>query len=302
MRRATKAAVGLALLVGSVGSVAAYLDTTTMASPAEIVRVTPGCPGLPPATTTAPSDQVAVVVPRDTAPTAVDHIDGALDPRGVFTDARRLLGGFAVISSVTLPSSGIELEIRSDGPISVDEAELDALARLPLERHATFADARVAALMRCYEERVVVERELAGTKLRVYVPSDHAACFRRGRLSRVGNEAYAATCDAAGFTLPGLPLRLKLMGVEVANLSNEATIVVSGAAVDVERAEQRLSYHLLHEFVHHYDNSLGLPPWNGPLSHYERRAYYVERSLRTDLAEGSGPPIAVRYPAPDARP
>lgn len=290
-------ALALLLFVASIASVARYMAATAVAAqPAEIVRVPPGCPGLPPPRATPSAQQVAQVIPRESAPTAVDHVDPAMNLGAMLTDARKLLGGFAVITRFTLPSSGIELEIRSDGPITVDQAEMDVIARLPLEQHATFSDARVAALLGCYRERVVVERELEGTRLRVYVPSDHAACFRLGRISRVGEGAFAATCDAAGVTLPGLPLKMKLLGMDVANLTNEATIVVSGAAVSVEQAEERLSYFLLHEMIHHYDNSLGLRPWSESLSNYERRAYYVERTFREQFRDAGGLPVAVRYP------
>ena len=289
-------AVGAIALLGL--SVAGYLGGSGWSPDTEVVRAPAGCPGLPSSTATATNEQVAAVVPAASAPTAIDHAPRAPDLRAIFDDARALLGGFDVLQVVTLASSGIEVEVRSDGPLTIDEAELDALARLPLERHATFSDARVAALLACYEERVLVERELEGTRLRLYVPSDSASCFRDGQLSSIGDGGYRATCDAAAFTLPGVPLEVRLFGREVARFRNEATIVASGAAHDPVAAETRLAYNLVHELVHHYDNALGLGPWEGQLSHYEQRAYYIERTLRGSLEEEGGPPRAIRYRAP----
>lgn len=286
---------GIVILAGVVAlAVVGYMGDVEWAA-TEVVRTPDGCPNLPPSHATPAPQTAARVVPRETAPTVIDHAVEAPDVRGVFADARAVLGGFGVIGTMVLPSSGIEIELRSDGPLSIDEAELDALARLPLERHATFSDARVAALLRCYQERVMVERELQGTKLRLYVPSDHATCFSHGRLARVGKGGFTATCDAAGVTLPGLPLRINLFGKEVARFDNDPAIIVSGAAATPETADERLASHLLHELVHHYDNHMGLGPWNGPLSHYEQRAYYVERTLRASLKDEGGLPTPVRY-------
>ena len=256
-----------------------------------------GCPPLPADDTTPRAERVDTVVPRATAPTIVDHTPRTPDVAGIFADARQVLGGFEVLERVALPSSGIIVELRSDGPLVFDAAQLDELARLPLERHRRFTDRRIAALLSCYRDRVLGDLELAGTTLRIYVPYDHTTCYQEGRLRQVGGDTYATSCDAAGFTLPGVPLRMKLMGREVARIGNQPTIVVSGAARDRAVAEVRLAYHLVHEFIHHYDNALGLPPWTGTLSQYEQRAYYIERTLRAQLTEEGGPPLAIRYPA-----
>ncbi|MDX1621075.1 MAG: hypothetical protein R3320_08805 [Nitriliruptorales bacterium] len=287
-------AAGFLILV--VLSIAGYAGPAS-SPPADVLARGPsGCPPLPRDDTTPKAHRVDEVVPRATAPTIVDHAPPVPDVAGILTDAREVLGGFEVLERLTLPSSGMVIEVRSDGPLLIDPAALDRLARLPLDRSRRFSDLRISALLDCYHERVLEDRELADSTLRIYVPSDHTTCYQEGRLTRVGGDTYATSCDAAGFTLPGVPLRVKLLGAEVARISSKPSIIVSGAARDRAVADVRLAYHLLHEFVHHYDNALGLRPWTGPLAHYEQRAYYIERTLRAQLTALGGPPLAIRYP------
>lgn len=289
-----------AALAAAVGVSAGGYAAPVAATSDGAVRTPAGCPTPPSSEMVAEEDRVSSVVPAVTAPTATDHVRAGIDLRGLLDDLRHLSGRFEPVADFVLPSTGIAVTVLSDGPIVVDAEALDRLTRLPLSQPELFRDARVGEVQRCYAQRMLVDRELAGRTLRLLVPADPATCFRAGRLVTFGNDDEARVCDSAGVTLPEVSLSPRLLGMDLADARAPATVVVA-AATDPRRGDPELVVAglLLHEFHHVVENAFGLVPWTGPLRHYEQRAYYVEREVRRHLrSRGLALPRPIRFPAP----
>lgn len=282
--RRARQVLGLAAVVAlSATSTAGWVGFDASDVPADptATRAPAGCPTLPDHADQDNGRRVRDVIPRDAAATAVDHANrGGVDIPGALQDFRELMSASSVISEIELPSTGLVVEVRSDGQLAIDPTALDELALAPLMLHHRFDDPRLSTLARCYERRIVHERELAGSRLRLFVPADPRTCFRAGRLTAAGDDPAVLRCDASGITFPVLPGSVRVLGVEVARLRSEAMIVVATGADSAETAPSIVALKLAHELVHHYDNAMGLLPWSSPLSHYEQRAYYIESRLR----------------------
>jgi hypothetical protein len=305
MRRRRIATAGFAAAAAAVVALgAAALPDPVVSDAAGATRTPRGCPELRPADHVPEAERVTTIVPADSAPTATDHLAPGLDVRAALSELRSLLAGFAPAASFELPSTGMAVTVLSDGPIEVDVDAFDRLLRLSLDDPDLFADGRVADVQRCYARRLLEEREFAGRPLRVFVPSEPAQCFRAGRLAPLGSDGFAASCDSSGVTLPELDLRPSLFGLELAEVTVPATVILTASAPPDDRdPDTRLAYLLLHELHHVVENGFGLTPWTGSLRHYEQRAYYVERAVRSHLtAAGVAVPRPIRFPgASDAQ-
>lgn len=295
--RRLRRTAGAGLLVVTAG--VALLGFTSEGASRTSTRAPSGCGALPAHTTADIGRRVTDRVPRTAAVTVVDHaVARGVDVRGAIADLRALHQRLRVRVRSTLPSTGIDVEVLSDGDVDVDLTALDALMRVPLEHHEHVEDPRLAAVLACYHRRIVAEREFAGTRLRLVVPADPRTCFRAGRLVVDGTNSDRLRCNAAGFTLPGAA-ELRVFGLDIVRLSSPPTIVVT-PGIDPTSADPAgvLARLLTHELVHHYDNQMGLLPWTGSLAGYEQRAYYVERSVAR-ARRGEPLPRAIRFPTAD---
>jgi hypothetical protein len=199
-------------------------------------------------------------------------------------EIRRFLGNvhreFALTSSGRLRATGIEVEVRTDGPgVSVD---LDALDDLVVEVLRTdYPDARIRALMDCYLERITIVGELADRPLRLYVTSDPSYCFRGLVLTPRGADG----CDAIGVSLPEVQTPSRVTGVA---LRWPATIAITPVQLPETalQVEVRAALFLAHELVHYLDNEMGAGPRLSTLGAYERRAYYVQETLGALVRDG----------------
>lgn len=288
------AGVGLALLVAVVAVVWSTTSAPIANADGPATVAPPGCPALPDHTPTDDGVRVGDVVPPEAAATAVDHARfGGVDVPGAVRDLHGVLSTYQPVAEAALASSGMRVAVLSDGPLEVDLDALDALARTWLERTDLYDDPRMRALVSCYRRRVLDERELAGSTLRIFVPADPRTCFNAARLVD-----RADGCTALGVTFPRVPGSLRVLGVEVARLRNHATIIVSPGVERHRGADLALARELVHELSHHIDNALGLPPWAGSLTQYEQRAYYVETVVGARVAaDPSVLPLAIRYPS-----
>lgn len=295
LRRRTVGVLG-AILATIVISAGGYGSTVVVASD-DVVRTPTGCPLVPPMDTVAEPDRVAAVVPKDQAPTATDHARADFDLPGALRDVRHLGAGFEPVAEAVLPSTGMHVTVLSDGPLEVDVEELDRLTRIPLTQPELFRNARVTEVQRCYADRILRGRELAGRPLRILVPSDPSTCFRGGRLVSLRGGLDVRACDSAGVTFPEVDLRPGLLGLELAEVSVPATVILTAAtAPGRPDPEGVLAGLLLHEFHHVVENAFGLTPWSGSLRHYEQRAYYVEREVRRHLrSRGLALPRPIRF-------
>lgn len=298
MRRRRIATAGSVAAAAVVALSAATLPGPVVSHAEGATRTPRGCPELRPPDQVPDAERVTTIVPADTAPTATDHLAPGIDVRAALSELRSLLTGFAPAASFELPSTGMAVTVLSDGPIDVDVAAFDRLLRLSLDDPDLFADGRVADVQRCYARRLLEDREFAGRSLRVFVPSDPSQCFRGGRLASLGSDGFAASCDSSGVTVPELDLRPSLFGLELAEVTVPATVILTASAPPGDRdPDARLAYLLLHELHHVIENGFGLTPWTGSLRHYEQRAYYVERRIRRHLAASDVPvPRPIRFP------
>lgn len=241
-------------------------------------------------------ERISEVAPTTTAPTAVDNYPGADDEplRGAIAALRRDLPDFRTVASGVLPASGLDVEIRSDGPVEISLEELDRLTREVLRPETPYGDATVDAWMACNARRVLDEQVLAGRRLRILLPSDPQTCFRAARFT---TDPHGG-CDSHGVSLPEIDAKPRFLGFTLARLEAPPTIVVAPGEPYAVEAATRTARLLVHEFVHHVDNALGNLPWNGSLRRYEQRAYFVERTLvnRPPL-QWRDLPRPVRFPA-----
>jgi hypothetical protein len=197
-------------------------------------------------------------------------------------DLAEFLGSFhgdhPVVAEGRLPSTGIEVEVRSDrNVVRVDLQALDHLVLLLFSAH--YPDLRFSALMSCYEERVLVERELEGRHLRMYVPSDPTACFQGGVLHPRGDGG----CDAVGIAVPETTLDWGVL-----RLRWPSTIVISPGhhPSSLHTPEEQAALTMVHELVHFLDSELGAAPHPSVLGEYEQRAYYAEGVVRRATIHG----------------
>lgn len=268
-----------------------------------VARGAAGCEVQLPDDSTPMDERVESVVPGSTAPTAMDHARPGVNVRESLAEVQALLSRFAVVAEFTLPSTGMQVSVLSDGPLQVDPDAFDRLVRLPLTQPRMYGDAAIAEIQGCYARRLIDEREFAGRVLRVFVPASPSRCFRNGILVDAGH-GDGNECDSAGVTLPQVELRPQLFGLEVGGAALPATVIVTAA---VPRGhpdpDGRLARVLLHELHHVTENGMGLTPWAGSLRHYEQRAYYVERSVRRHLdRHGLALPRPIRFvPAENER-
>lgn len=287
----------LGAILATIGvSAGGYASAVVVASD-DAVRTPTGCPMVSPMDVIAEEDRVATVVPVETAPTAADHARTDFDLFGALADARELGSDFRPVADAVLPTTGLHVTVLSDGPLDVDVDELDRLTRLPLTQPELFRNARVAEVQRCYADRILEGRELAGHVLRILIPSDPATCFRGGRIVSLRGDLDARSCDSAGVTFPEVDLRPAVLGLELGQASLPATVVLT-AATDPGRSDagRALAGLLLHELHHVVENAFGLSPWSGSLRHYEQRAYYVEREVRRHLRRrGLALPRPIRF-------
>lgn len=264
------------------------------------IAAPPGCPALP--------DQLAEIdiggrpPPTDGVDTAreVTAIDvwgrratEALDPTSLGRFLATFHHDFDVIAEGRLPTLGMDVEVRSDGPLGVDLAALDRTARTMLTMD--YPDPRFAVLVDCYRRRIVSGRELEGRTLRIYVPADPTACFQAGVLTPRGDGG----CDAIGFAIPDTQLIPSLARLRPLSLRWPATIVLAPGqhSTHPEPVEQRAAQILVHELMHFFDNEMGLRPHPTALREYEQRAYYVEQVHSRAAARGEidpGTPVTWR--------
>jgi hypothetical protein len=239
-----------------------------------------GCPTLPgdqgerPGTVTATVDRDEVMVASDVV------FRNRPRPLGAAWDLVRAPFRWSSAGAVVAPASGLSVEVFTDGPgVEVDTGEIDRLLGTVLTLDV--ADARLAALLECYRERVIDGGELAGVTLRVIVPSDPAVCLQGGRLL---SREVGGRCDAAALMLPPMGLR-------------PGTVVIApGRSTPVE-AERRAAIVLAHELVHQLDSHLGLYPSPWTWRAFEQRAHYVERAV--DELDAGGEidlPRPIRWP------
>jgi hypothetical protein len=281
-RRTAAAALTLALVVALVAAGTSVLRAVNRFAAAgaggvraagAVTSAPEGC-ALPDPGVVRPEDSVASRIPPEDAPTALDRTAAGVDVRGVVDDVRGLTRGARTVGTWVLPTTGVVVEVLSDGDVSVDPMAFDDLLVAAVTPVPSMRDVRAVALLRCLRTLVVDQRILAGSRLRVFVPADPRTCFLTGRLVDVDDG-----CDALGVALPSVDVRLRAFGRPVGGLAAPATIVVAaGTDEDLDTAARRLASVLLHELYHHVENVAGLLPWRGPLQAYEQRATYVQRA------------------------
>jgi hypothetical protein len=239
-----------------------------------------GCPTLP--------DQIAQLELGGRSPanggvaaarqvTAVDvwgrRAAEAVDPESLARFLSRFHGDYPVVAEGHLPSIGVDVEVRSDGALRVDLAELDAMAHQMLT--LPYPDPRFTVLMDCYRRRILSAGELEGRTLRIYVPADPTTCFQGGQLTprRQGG------CDAIGVALPDTQLGPRFAAWRPASLRWPATIVIAPGqhSTHLEPVEERAALTMVHELMHFFDNEMGLRPPPLALREYEQRAYCIEQ-------------------------
>ncbi|MFP5308748.1 MAG: hypothetical protein ACLGIR_04125 [Actinomycetes bacterium] len=297
-RRRAAALLGALLVAATVagalaaGALPSGRDTVRAAGTDAVTSAPDGCV-LPDAATVPPEDRVASRIPPEDAPTAVDRTTAGVDVPGVLGDLRGFTRRTRTVGSWVLPSSGIWVEVLSDGDVDVDPMALDALLVATLTPVEGMRDARAVALLGCLHELVVERGTLGGSRLRLFVAADPRTCFRAGRLVDVDDG-----CDALGVALPPVDVRLRAFGRSIGGLAAPATIVVTaGTTGDGDDAAHRLASVLVHELYHHAENVGGLLPWRGPLVAYEQRATYVQRAVVEAAEDTGGLPVPLRLPA-----
>jgi hypothetical protein len=189
---------------------------------------------------------------------------------------------YPVVAQGRLASIGVTVEIRSDGPLTVDMRELDELVLVTL--NTAYPDPRFRALMDCYRMRLLSDRELKGTALRIYLPSDPTACFQAGTIMPRGEGG----CDAIGAAIPGLRVRTVMAGANPLSLRWPSTVIVTPGhhPTLLETVEARAALTMVHEFVHYLDNVMGVTPHPSRMKEYERRAYYAQSVIRLRVVRG----------------
>jgi hypothetical protein len=272
------AVVAGVVLSGCAG--AAHTPTTV-----GMIDVPPGCPGLYERLASIAEERA--VVPGCGVEAARDRtaIDAwaqseSLDAREISRFANAFHRGFDRATTGRMPTTGVTVEVRTDGTgVRVDLGALDRLLVAML--HADYDDARIQALMDCYRERTVDDRELDGSRLRLYVPDDPTLCFRG--LVLAGRDS--GRCDATGIAVPEIALPQR-SGVD---LRWPATIAIApGQSPEATYpAELRAALFLVHEFMHFLDNEMGAPPRLSNLAAYERRAYYVQETFGRLVYDGA---------------
>lgn len=247
------------------------------------IAAPPGCPMLP--------DRIAALEHDDRDPgrggvaaaresTAVDvwgrRSAQQIDARTVAEFFVRFHEGHPIQAEGRLQSIGLDVEVRSDAPITVDLQALDELASLMLD--VSYPDPRFAILMECYRQRIRVGEELEGRPLRIYVPSDPTACFQGGVLRPRG---YGG-CEAVGAAVPEVRVGPRFLGMRPASMTWPATVFITPGQhyTHLDRVEVRAARIAVHELMHYFDNAMGLHPHPLALREYEQRAYYAEQVLR----------------------
>lgn len=231
--------------------------------------------------------------PRERTATVAHHAAAArVDLPEAVRRVRGLFDGSELVASHTLSSSGIHVELHSDGPLRLHPADLEETFRAPFQPEAV-GDPELRAVLACYEDRIVGSRELDGVRVRILVPSDPRVCLHRLVL---GLDAPPGTpCRSGGVTLPAVDLSIG----GVVQLGGSGLIILAPAAVDADpqQPSRALTRILVHELVHLYDNTMGLFPRPGELVAYEQRAHYIEAQVMSWYA-GSGRevPRPLRYP------
>lgn len=218
---------------------------------------------------------VAEAQPRERTKTVAHHATGIdIDIPRALRGIRRLGADSGPIAVHTLPSSGIRVEVHSDGALDIDPTALDEAFAAPFDVEA-FGDRQLRSVMACYRDRILSGRELEGARVRLLVPSDPTTCMHR---VVTGVEAPpGSVCRSGGVTLPEVDVSFG----GFVRLAGSPMIVLAPAAADrdPDRPGRALTRLLFHELVHLYDNAMGLFPRPGELMAYEQRAEYVERAL-----------------------
>lgn len=218
---------------------------------------------------------VAEAQPRERTKTVAHHVAGIdVDIPRALRGIRGLGAHSGPIAAHTLPSSGLRVEVHSDGALDIDPTALDEAFAAPFDLEA-FGDRQLRSVMACYRDRILTGRELEGTRVRLLVPSDPTTCLHR---TVTGAEAPpGAPCRSGGVTLPEVDVSFG----GFVRLAGSPLIILAPAAVDRDPAQpgRALTRLLFHELVHLYDNAMGLFPSPGQLMAYEQRAEYVERAL-----------------------
>lgn len=224
------------------------------------------------------------------AATIIDHAGRSED-----LEAGRVLAGVRDVvawplrARVELPTSGIVVDVHSDGPVEVDTRELDRLAALPLLRYRELGDQRMRILWDCYRRRIIGDRELEGTHLRMFVTSDPSWCISGGT---VGPRPGPGKCVARGVSIPAVDVSVGRSQRPLVRMFSPATVVLAPGG------ESHVASVLLHELVHVYDNAMGITPTVEGLRPYEQRAYYVQGHFDAMWREADeAAPQPLRFPA-----
>lgn len=260
-----------------------------------------GDPGPAPSTDTdleaAPGTRVATIY---------DHLAASdVTVVGLWDSLQRVSREFVHRMTLVLPTTGILVEVHSDGPVEVDPVAFDQLVATITGDHAGVAP-DVAELLACYHESIVDARRLDARRLRLILPSDPIQCLPAALL-RADDAPLLGSgdCGSTGVTLPAMTASLGFPGLELLALSTVPTIVVApGVDGGHESPARAAALVLAHELVHYLDNQMGnLPELSvRGMRRYERRAYWLEDVLDRRDADGLVElPHPIRYPAAGGR-
>jgi hypothetical protein len=217
---------------------------------------------------------------------------------GIAAHVREMSRRFEERQTFTLETTGITVELLSDGPVAVNEYEFDRLIAMITGAEHPGVDRATVELLRCYHEALMETDDLAGRRLRLLVPADPEKCFVDLTVRRPPD----GHCNSTGLALPRFDVEVRAFRMPVAHLTFPDTVVVAPGAGGDRDPRRAAALVLAHELVHYLDNQMGnLPP---PDDHfeYEARAYAVERALRERSRAGRlNLPLPISYPERGSR-
>lgn len=113
------------------------------------------------------------------------------------------LRSFDVVDRFDLPTSGITIVVRSDGPVKADPSAVDRILHARLRLHSAHQDAAERGRMRCFKQTIVDNQAFRGTIVNIYVPADPRMCIKNLRLvQRPDRSAWDRHCHWKGATPP----------------------------------------------------------------------------------------------------
>lgn len=209
------------------------------------------------------------------------------------------------ISTVMLGETGVTVEIYSDQPgtLTIDEEAFTLLALSSL-KHNNYTHSGLRHNFACLQDRILRDREFAGTVLCLTVSSDYRKAMINGRFQMVNGTEQVPENDLewdefweqrkqqnpkVGFTPPAVYIGLPFDVWEWQHSCNY--MALAPGVPNAERANRILTRKIGHEFTHFWLNLVGAPV-NGNAA--EQMLHLADKDTERELFE-DGYPFAVVY-------